>query len=240
VTVLDAACSQQPTLGNTLSLQGNVFSSTSVNITTPSATPISTYSPHTGGLTLGAKIGIIVAGILVLMATTGFCIVWHGKRRRRAVIAAIQRSSGYAEWQAQNGAGPHGTPYMGKPPGSPFFDSPQSQRPLRRALSWDQGSPESQIEKAYFSPYSSQYTSPVSALEGPSHAGPWPMDNKGLGLAVEDTHPRDEIEMSNIDSKDPRGPGWQGTPPPVLQHPGNGRRAVDGDFGGDLKSSQNM
>jgi hypothetical protein len=215
-----------------LSLQGNVFSSNKVNITTPSATPIYTFTPQNGGLTLEAKIGIVVAGIVVLMATIGFCIVWNGKRRRRAILAEVQKASGYSEWRAHQ-LGLQGTPYIGKEPGPSFYDSPQSQRPLKRALSWDQGSPESaQAEKAYFSPYSSNYTSPVSGVESIGHAPLWPLDSKGLG--INEPPPRDDIEMANLESRDPREGVWQQSPPPLLQNPGSGK---EGHFEADLKNS---
>jgi hypothetical protein len=102
ITALDAACIQQPVLGKTLSLSGTLFSSTVVNITNPSASPTSTFTPSTG-LTLGAKIGIVVAGLIVLLVITGFCIIWRGKRRRRRVLAEKARASGY-EWEARHGA----------------------------------------------------------------------------------------------------------------------------------------
>jgi hypothetical protein len=103
---------------------------------------------------------------------------------------------------------------------SPFFDSPQSQRPLNR--SWGQAlSPESPpAEKVYFSPYSSNYNSPVSAVEGPSQAATWSMDKKvPIG---EDQEPGERIEMVGVGEKGKQSI-WQAPPAPVLQTPGHGR-----------------
>jgi len=76
--------------------------------------------------------------------------------------------------------------------------------------------------KVYFSPYSSQYSSPVSANEQQQVVGrEWPIDRKGSlsGIAglgrsrsIEKrphTPDGDRIEMQNV--------------APVLLHPGNGR-----------------
>jgi hypothetical protein len=115
-----------------------------------------------------------------------------------------------------------------------FHDSPLSQRPL-----WGQGSvrddesPASAMGPgpAYFSPYSSQYSSPISALDQVALKGrEWPAgpaERKGsLGgsgnaggvhrsMSMEkrffpdDDSGADRIELQNVT--------------PVLSHPGNGR-----------------
>lgn len=237
VTALEAACVQQPADGATISIQGSLFSSTSVNITTPSATPISTYTASTGGFTLGAKIGIVVAGIVVILVISGCCIIWRGKRRRRRVLAEKAKANGY-EWQPKHGA----TSNSPKEQSGGYFDSPQSQRPFANAWGHDDNSPASAVEKAYFSPYSSQYTSPVSAHDrlvqaqewprdnkqafspdGPSHVPDWQVDSKrgfpGLGMEEE---AGERIEMTGINNpSDARS--WNQHVAPVLSHPGPGR-----------------
>jgi hypothetical protein len=175
VTVLEAACQQQPVPGGTLSVQGSVFSETIVNITTatPSASSSAVYQAGANGLTRGAIIGIVIGGLVFLVTVAGFCVVWQGKRRRRRILAEKARASGY-EWQAKHGA-------IGNSPqehSGPFFDSPLSQRPFANAWGDHEASPVSaNVEKAYFSPYSSQYTSPVSANDRPMHPQEWPTDN---------------------------------------------------------------
>lgn len=258
VTILEAACLQQPAPGSSLSIAGTPFSSTMVNITTPSATPISSYNPSSGGLSLGAKIGIAVGGLLFLLIMSGCCIVWTGKRRRRRVLAEKARASGY-EWQAgRHGTTPLETSQHSNNGGhAQFFDSPQSQKPLFTTNAWGQivdespvsGHPDSAIsrgggggfEKAYFSPYSSTYTSPVSAVERRGEQG-WPRDQKKAVVEPEDER-GERIEMGAVMSGGGAGEypldrkhmvedfgitpvqgggggaGWA----PILSHPGYGR-----------------
>jgi len=221
VTVLDAACIQQPALPNaTLSFAGSVFSSTRVNITTPTPSSLSHFTPSKGGLTLGGKIGIAVGAIIVLLVTTGFCIVWRGKRTRRRILAEKARQSGY-EWEARHGT----TRDMGdvQGHGQQFFDSPASQRPFATAWGYPTDSPESaNPEKAYFSPYQSQHTSPVTPIVGPSKPTEWPRDKK---VAVPEEG-GERIEMGRFGSPDTND--WSGNPAPVLSHPGYGRGAPIG------------
>jgi hypothetical protein len=237
VTALDAACIQQPVEGATISIQGSVFSETSVNITTP--IPVGSFNPSSGGLTLSAKIGIAVAGLIVLLATLGFCIVWNGKRRRRKILAEKARKSGY-EWEAKHGttvnvenhldtaeardAAGHGGEHV-------FFDSPMSTRPFANA--WgsmsNADSPESATrEKNYFSPYISQYNSPVSATDALNFQE-WPRDTKNVGLGVRDEG-GEGIEMVGV--RDPERQGWRAVP---VSHPGDEREAPIGLTEADAK-----
>ena len=112
---------------------------------------------------------------------------------------------------------------MAHPAREAFFDSPASTRPLVSQRPWPipqqqddhivyEESPLSAVgEKAYFSPYSSNYSSPVSATEQPHGVlGSWPLDRKGsLGAGnslgrtrsvdkVEREPEGDRIEMMNV------------------------------------------
>lgn len=164
-----------------------------------------------------------MGAILFTLGVAGFCIVWNGRRRRRRILARHQQQSGYAEWLAQQEAAQapaakeHQTPVDTANAGG-FFDSPQSTRPLVSTRPWGPGqkeeeSPMSAVgEKAYFSPYSSNYSSPQSASEQANRE--WPLDRKGsiTGLGRSRSHEGEEgdrIEMQNV--------------PPVLHHPGYGR-----------------
>lgn len=222
---LNAACQQQPVPGKTVSIAGNVFSSNLIVITNPSSQAVGTFTPSTGGLNLGDKIGIAVGGILAILGVTGFCVVWNGRRRRRRVLARHQKQTGYADWLAQqeaeaargNGGGMVDQTPVDTGSAGGFFDSPQSTRPLVRAWMPGQREEESPMsavgEKAYFSPYSSNYSSPQSA--GEQALNYWPLDRKGSipgtgrSRSVEREEPGDRIEMQNV--------------PPVLHHPGHGR-----------------
>lgn len=240
VVALDAACQQQPVPGSKVSLDGNIFSSTLVNITSPSTAPTSSYNSSKGGLTLGAKIGIAVGGVMFLLIVTGCCIVCQGKRRRRRFLKKHQQETRYSDWVTQQKAA--ATPPMPSP--GAFFDSPASQRPLVSSTPWATGrredeSPASAIgEKVYFSPYSSQYSSPIDPNEQLQHqpiGQQWPTDRKGsvggstgvvAGVFPTRSRSREktglrESEGDRIEMQDVRP--ISNAAPVLLHHPGYGR-----------------
>jgi hypothetical protein len=240
VIALNGACQQQPTPGHTVSLQGSLFSTTTVNVTSPSASPSGTYTPSNAKITLGAKIGIAVGGLILLLSILGGCIIWRGKNRRRSFLLRHQQQTGYADWVAQQqnrstattpgpGSMSQTAPGVGKDAeGGVFFDSPLSQKPLVSNMAWGEpGSPrrpedESPAEKVYFSPYTSHYNSPVSATDQIQVVGQqWPLDRKGSTGAFgtgkirrrsKSPNGREEnqFELQNV--------------APVLHHPGHGRQ----------------
>jgi hypothetical protein len=142
------------------------------------------------------------------------------------------------------------TPVMGSTSQGPFFDSPDSQRPLHHAWSARPMEEESPVttfgEKAYFSPYTSNYSSPVSAQDGiPATGKEWPVERKT------DLHSPVEVgrdwPAASIDrkisvgsgsgrlrsrSREPRekdgGQFEMQNVAPILNHPGHGR---GGSFG---------
>ncbi|KAI0130044.1 hypothetical protein BJ170DRAFT_681516 [Xylariales sp. AK1849] len=230
MAILDGACKMQPTAGSTLAIQGNIFSSDVVNVTTPTPTVTVTPSGPTGPLSLGAIVGIAVGGVATLLGVVGFFVVMNGKRKRKAYLR--RREEQTKNWPSPGG---HGE----------MFETPVSQRPLR---GWD-ASPVSattdQPYPRYFSPYSSQYNSPVSAVEGPSHVN-WPAEttqNIGIAISPDAEHSnnvwgdrkgkekfRDERVASDAQEGVTNGGGTnQYVPPPplpkapVLGHPGYGR-----------------
>ncbi|CAG8977757.1 hypothetical protein HYALB_00010978 [Hymenoscyphus albidus] len=235
-TALDAACQQQPAPGQTISVEGNVFSDIKLNISTPKPDDGGTYSPM-GGLSVGAKAGIAVAALIVLLAITGFCIIWKGRRRRRRILQQRQRESGYADWRTHHnfeqaevhgGSGPGDAQMQdGSSSAGGFFDSPASTRPLVNSRPWapanrEEESPLSAVgEKAYFSPYSSHYSSPVSP-EQQMAMGTWSPDRKGsVGFGRSQTRNVDNIERVE---REPDGDRIEmQNVAPVLLHPGNGR-----------------
>ncbi|CAK7202357.1 hypothetical protein SEUCBS139899_005080 [Sporothrix eucalyptigena] len=184
VTILDAACRQMPDAGSTLSVQGTPFSTIPMNVTTPSATPLYTYTPTYEAISLGGKVGIAVGGLVLILSVAGFLIVCFGRRRRRAFLKNAE-----ARYAAGNyGGGVVGGSRDGWPSpsmiqtaskGHEKYSTPTSTQPLR---GWDDTSPVSVSTMAeknngyfprYFSPYSSQYNSPVSAEDGPPYTT-WP------------------------------------------------------------------
>ncbi|KAH7152347.1 hypothetical protein B0J13DRAFT_658746 [Dactylonectria estremocensis] len=245
VIALQAGCEQQPVYGLTIGLEGSVFSTEVVNITEPSA--VATANPDwfdDGPITLGAKVGIAIGGLVFILTLLGCGVVWNGKRRRRAFLRQLETKHSQNGWPYPHPIEMHET--------RDVHATPLSQRPLR---GWDD-SPMSATttEKTYpryFSPYSSQYNSPVSAQDG----GPsmqWPgathaashSPAAAFALNAElsnrwdpshaDAHRRqgsaETYEMHRVDSS--AGASFRdrmqahhamAQEPPVLSHPGYGR-----------------
>lgn len=208
-TLLYGACEQQPAPGSTLSFQGSPFSTTQLNMTSP--TPSSVPGTAYPGLSLNGRIGVAVGIIVFALFITGFCIIFNGRRRRRRVLRQHQLDTGYAAWKNSHnvdGLGGHipvndttsAVSNMTSGSGG-FFDSPNSQKPLQPQY-WGQQQPhggnfnghaimtpveDSPItpvaEKVYLSPYSSPYSSPATASTDANGRNPngdsWPTDRKG-------------------------------------------------------------
>ncbi|POR37044.1 Uncharacterized protein TPAR_02737 [Tolypocladium paradoxum] len=248
VTALQAGCEQRPAPGILVGLDGNVFSPTQVNITAP--TPTASVNPEwfdQGPLNLGAKVGIAIGGVALLLMILGCGIVLNGKRRRRAYLRKLEAACAHQGWSSPNaqGRGDMAETPASQQPFRGWDDTPLSQQPLR---GWDDSPMTASPGKpfpTYFSPYSSQYNSPVSAQDGQNMQ--WPQEalgrtqNIGLALAGDDSgshwtpsssdgkgKAREEAyEMHKVDSVEscsstghvrmPR------TEAPVLGHPGHGR-----------------
>ncbi|KAK5993334.1 hypothetical protein PT974_06763 [Cladobotryum mycophilum] len=161
------------------------------------------------------------------------------KKKRRAFLKNLEVQ--YAS--AKNGGWP-----SPQPPHRETGETPLSQRPLR---GWDDSPMTMTTEKnfpRYFSPYSSQYNSPVSALEGQQMAWPEPALGSpreiGIALADQQSHggwlqsplsPDDKgkmkdesYEMQNVYSagghtNNNAEPDVGPVQAPLLGHPGYGR-----------------
>lgn len=225
LTVLGAACEQQPIPGRTVGLEGDVFSEDSVNMTDASAVP--TLDPSyfdEGSFGLGAKVGVALGSLGFLLVLAGFAVVCLGKRRRRRYLRQMDSPSEHKGWAGQAAARGHQS-----------GETPLSQRPLRGG--WDDSPMSAATEKGnfparYFSPYSSQFSSPVSAVDAPNMQWPEfaPRDRE-IGMALGGDSPQPE-PPSPVKGK---GRAWDGVDmygreagpshgePPVLGHPGYGR-----------------
>ena len=167
----------------------------------------------------------------------------------------MQQESGFDDWRRQHQftpeIAPTGGPFESRQTpqmsSAQFFDSPDSQRPLHPwgARPGEDESPVSTFgEKAYFSPYTSNYTSPVSAsdqippagrgwpverktdLHMPSEARGWPMDRKGsIASGSGRSASRDKGEMERDG-----GQFEMQNVAPVLMHPGHGRGGSGGSI----------
>lgn len=220
-TVLNAACAQQPLPGKTIGIEGNVFSSDDVNMTDASAVP--TLDPSyfdEGAFGLGAKVGVALGALGFVLAVAGFLVVCLGKRRRRAYLRQMENSPAMKKGWAGHARGPPS-------------ETPLSQKPLRGG--WDDSPVSAATEKGafpgrYFSPYSSQFSSPVSAVDAPAMQWPdlSPRDREiGVALGGESPRPGPPEPVKG------KGRAWDGvevrggeagpSEPPVLGHPGYGR-----------------
>ncbi|KAI0834649.1 hypothetical protein F5Y06DRAFT_278536 [Hypoxylon sp. FL0890] len=235
ISILDGACRLRLEPPATIPIQGRIFSTDVVNVTSP--TPTATFAPPglQGPLDSGAIAGIVVGGLVVLLALAGCGIVLNGKRRRKAYLR--RRSQIVKNWPPSQGGGE-------------MFETPISQKPLR---GWED-SPISAATQTtfppYFSPYASQYNSPVSGVEGPSNMA-WPVEkaHNNIGVAISPdrdvTSPWDDKkgkEKAAVDNdgyelqegvNSAGGYGFPIPPPPplvsqapMLGHPGYGRHGA--------------
>lgn len=173
--LLQAGCDQKPALGATLSVAGAIFSTTLLNETTPTPTSTWTSVVNAGPLSLGAKVGIAIGALCLLLAAAGACIVCNGRRRRRAFLRKLEaraKEEG-AGWPHPGGGSGGLVSERRQPPptrGLEMNETPLSQKPLRgwddsplSATASEPGS-SSGYGGRYFSPYASQQTSPVNGV----------------------------------------------------------------------------
>ncbi len=161
LTVLEAACEQMPAPGSTISISGDLFGVNPITIVTPEPTYSSVPAPDYGPISLGARVGIAFGGLALLLALAGGVVICNGKRRRRAFLRELEQRNGGQGW-------PHPKSRYGGGGSADMFETPVSQKPLR---GWENESPvsahtDSGPYQRYFSPYSSQYNSPVTGPEG--------------------------------------------------------------------------
>lgn len=164
-TTILAGCQDQTRLK--ITLDGSLFNTNYVNVTTPTSASPATPQTDQGPLSLGTKIGIAIAAICVLLALTGFTIICIGKRRRRAKLAARARQT-----DAYVGARIQQVPRVDTKwaPQASLDESPLS----ASGYGTDR----------HFSPYSSKYSSPVSARDAqPVQMWEWPLQGAGGGGA---------------------------------------------------------
>lgn len=182
LVLLQVGCDQRPGPGSTVAVSGSLFSTTLLTEASPSPTSTWTNPTDTGPLSLGAKVGIAIGALCLLLVAAGVFIVCNGRRRRRAFLRKLemrQKDAGsgwphpsYAD--RGQGGGSHG---IMSTRGPDMNETPLSQKPLR---GWDD-SPQSATASEpssyarYFSPYASQQTSPVNGATQ-MHAHQWPQE----------------------------------------------------------------
>ncbi|TQV91073.1 centromere/microtubule-binding protein cbf5 [Cordyceps javanica] len=177
VVMLHAGCLQRPEQGVSVGVDGDPFSTKTLNITSP--TPIATVDPawfDNGPLNLNAKVGIAVGALVLLLIVSGIFIVWNGKRRRRAFLRKLDIKTANRGWPSPQAQIPTGE----------MFETPVSQRPLYSG--WGESPTTPYNDKPfprYVSPYSSQCNSPVAGnvpnMSWPSAAFS-PVNSTGVAL----------------------------------------------------------
>lgn len=173
LVLLQVGCDQRPTPGSTVTISGSVFSTTLLAEASPEPTSTWTTPTDTGPLSLGAKVGIAIGAVCLILVAAGVFIVCNGRRRRRAFLRKLEMRQKDAGGGGSGGGWPHpsyatGHGIISSSRGGPDMnETPLSQKPLR---GWDD-SPQSatasepgssQGYARYFSPYASQQTSPVN------------------------------------------------------------------------------
>ncbi|KAI1123305.1 hypothetical protein F5Y10DRAFT_252108 [Nemania abortiva] len=237
ISILSGACQLQLQPPNTIPLTGSIFSNTLVNVTSPTNTAAVHAHNHVGPITTGALAGIIIGGIAFLLILLGCGVIINGKRRRKNYLR--RREAQTKNWPSPQAAGE-------------MFETPLSQKPLRggwgdspvSAATHDGAYP----YPRYFSPYATQFDSPVSAVEGPSQMT-WQAEKaQSIGVALSPDHDEPEFPWGDRKGKEKvndssegyemqEGVGSAGgygypdpVPPhipneaPMLNHPGYGRQ----------------
>ncbi|KAI0408033.1 hypothetical protein F4802DRAFT_594480 [Xylaria palmicola] len=186
INILSGACQHQVQPPNTLTLTGNIFSDDPVNVTSPTNTAVAQANNNVGPLTTGALAGIIIGGIAALLILLGCGVVINGKRRRRNYLRR-------REEKAKNWPNPQVSGDM--------YETPLSQRPLRGG--WGDSPVSAGTTEGYgaypypryFSPYATQFDSPVSAVEGHGGQMAWPAEKaRSIGVALSPDHDDDDAE----------------------------------------------
>ncbi|KAI0859223.1 hypothetical protein F4860DRAFT_274392 [Xylaria cubensis] len=239
VSILSGACQLQLQPPQTIPLTGAIFANDMVNVTNPTSTATPRVHNNVGPLSTGALAGIVIGGVVFLLILVSCGIVINGKRRRKNYLR--RREAQTKNWPSPPAAG------------GEMFETPLSQRPLRGG--WGD-SPVSAVttdgkypDPRYFSPYASQFDSPVSAVD--SHGQmKWPVEKaQSIGVALSPDHDDAESPWSERKGKERAdasaddgfelqegvnsagGYGFTVPPPPpttfeapVLNHPGYGRQ----------------
>ncbi|KAI2643341.1 hypothetical protein GGS21DRAFT_485856 [Xylaria nigripes] len=190
VSLLSGACQLRLEPPQTIPLTGNLFSNSAVNVTTPNPSPGIIPKNSAGPFSYGALAGIVIAGVVVLLILSGCGIIIHGKRRRKEYLR--RRENQMSHWPSPQVMG------------GEMYDTPTSQVPLR-GHGWSDSPNSATIDGAYpsypryFSPYASQYSSPVNGVESPSPMA-WPVEKAAtIGVAISPSN--DLADMQSSDRK---------------------------------------
>ncbi|KAI0392654.1 hypothetical protein F5Y17DRAFT_352276 [Xylariaceae sp. FL0594] len=242
VSILSGACDLRIQAPLKIPLTGDPFSKSLVNVTNPTDIPTNHPTNYVGPLSYGALAAVVIGGIVGVLILAGCGVVLNGKRRRRAYLR--RRDEQARNWPSA------------PPMGGEMYETPTSTAPLRGG-GWTDSPISAATDSAYpaypryFSPYNSQYSSPVTAADGQGHPAAWPPTEKAqsIGMAISPDHDgqdmywgdrkgKERAEEDNMDSYEMHegvnsaggAAGHSMAPPPsiyhqapVLSHPGYGR-----------------
>lgn len=152
-TTIIGGCTFQD--GSPINLDKPLFGTDYVTVKTSTSDAASEPTSNSPTMSLGTRIGIAIGGICVLLALIGTTIVCCGKRRRRARLAERQRrAEEYTGFGSTNRVlpAPRVTTKWESNMSGVMEESPMSANAYLN-------------DKNGFSPYSSQYNSPVSARD---------------------------------------------------------------------------
>ncbi|KAI0913271.1 hypothetical protein F4823DRAFT_577663 [Ustulina deusta] len=237
VSILSGACELQLQPPATIPLTGPIFSNALTNVTDPTPTAAIQAHNNVGPLSYGALAGIAIGGVAFILIILGCGIVLNGKRRRKNYLR--RREEQAKNWPSTLVAGD-------------MFETPLSQKPLRGG--WGDSpvsaaTTDGQFQyPRYFSPYTTQFDSPISSVE-PQGQMAWPAEKaQSIGVALSPDHDNAESPWGDRKGKEKAdvsvdgyelqegvgsagGYGFPAPPPPqitstapVLNHPGYGRQ----------------
>ncbi|KAI0525368.1 hypothetical protein F5B22DRAFT_589600 [Xylaria bambusicola] len=237
VSILSGACELKVEPPSIIPLEGDIFSLEMANVTKPTATATVQVHNKVGPLSYGALAGVVIGGVAFILVLLGCGVVINGKRRRKNYLR--RREEQAKNWPSPQAAGD-------------MFETPLSQKPLRGG--WGD-SPVSAVTSEghyqyprYFSPYTTQFDSPISSVDGYGQPA-WPIEKaQSIGVALSPDHDHAESPWGDRKGKEKAdasvdgyelqegvnsagGYGFQVPPPPpipstapVLNHPGYGRQ----------------
>lgn len=166
---LVAGCQQMPAAGQLLAFSGSIFGPTAITVLTPGATASASATPNSGAsLSTGASVGIAIGAIVLVLIVLGVTVICCGKRRRVARLAERQRQ---IENYSSFGGGLGGIVPVTQPLNTRWAPATRGEIPQDVSPS-SAGGYESD---KHFTPYTSQYNSPVSARDmlNPNVAWEW-------------------------------------------------------------------
>lgn len=219
-TALSVGCSQMPTAGSLLSLGGSLFSTTPVVITSGSAATLSSASGSSSkALSLGAKAGIAFGVIVFLLLCGGFYIIYRGRQKRKAKLAALENRNSRNPW---TGGGFPPTTALNTRWGGQLSTSDIS--PI---------TPGGSESDAHITPYSSHYSSPVSARDMISMQSAYDWRQSNLSTAGVDGSVAGTPGLaSNIELEKQKKQDSRGQMPQSLRVPGVGMQMTTEKDGG--------